>query len=139
MTDTIDPQRVRDIAIDCLVNTHDTETPDTAVFVTGIVHDFAFVPAKLVEHRDEVREMLEMLPDAFRVEIGGGWSFLNACVDRNEFQWTGEHRTMEMLFCLGIGMGLAKWLMPKEYWSTFPGGMPYVVVTLNAVAEPETL
>jgi hypothetical protein len=38
---------------------------------------------------------------------------------------------MEMLFCLGIGMGLAKWLLPKNMWSALPGGMPYVGITLG--------
>ena len=132
MTDTIDSQRVRDIAADCLVDTPEGETiPIDTVFVEGILHTYAFRPDKLIKHHDEVRGMLELLPDAFRVEIGGGWSFLNACYDRNEVQWTGEHWCMEMLFCLGIGMGLARWLLPKDMWSALPGGMPYVGITLS--------
>jgi hypothetical protein len=132
MTDTINSQRVRDIVGDCLVETPEGETlPINTVFVEGILHTYAFRPDKLIEHHAEVRGMLELLPDAFRVEVGGGWSFLNACDDRNGVQWTGEHWCMEMLFCLGIGMGLAKWLLPKDMWSALPGGMPYVGITLG--------
>ena len=38
------------------------------------------------------------------------------------------HMTVESLLCLGIGLDLAEWCLPKEMWSLMPGGMPYVVV-----------
>lgn len=133
MTDTISSQRVHEIVGDCLVETPEGETlPINTVFVEGILHTYGFRPDKLIEHHHEVQEMLALLPDQFRVEEGGGWSFLNACYDRNDVQWTGEHWCMEMLFCLGIGMGLAHWLLPRDMWSALPGGMPYVGITLSA-------
>lgn len=137
-TETIDSQRVRYIAGECLVDTPEGETmPIDTVFVTGIVHDYAFRPDRLEKYHDEIRDMLALLPDAFRVEVGGGWSFLQACEDRNGVLWTGEHWCMEMLFCLAIGMHLATWLLPKEVWSALPGGMPYVGITLNGADAPE--
>ena len=114
----------------CLVN-EDAPTSDDSKMAEGVVHVFNFVPTKLEEHRDEVTTMLQNLPLAFRpVELGGGggWSFLNACQDANDEQWTGLHQRMEQLLCLGIAMGLAEWVLPKDMWPALPGGMPYVVV-----------
>jgi hypothetical protein len=121
----IDPNRVVEITLDCL------DESDSPVIVQGIVNDYAFDPVKIVEHRDEVAQMLRNLPLEFRptsVGGGGGWSFLNACQDANDEQWTGLHQTMEHLFVLGIAMGLAEWCGPKDIWAAFPGGVPYVAV-----------
>lgn len=79
-------------------------------------------------HEAEIESMLAELPPEFSSTGGGGWSFLNACMDRNGNQWTGLHRTMDRLFMLGIAAGKARWLMPRELWPALPGGMPYVSV-----------
>lgn len=124
----IDAERVVEITRDCLAE--DADDPSNIV-VEGIVHNYALVLSKLNEHRIEVAGMLVRLPMQFRPAAmggGGGWSFLNACNDSNGEQWTGVHLTMESLFVLGIGMGLAEWLLPKDMWSALPGGMPYVAV-----------
>jgi hypothetical protein len=130
----IDAERVVKILRDCLFKEDelaDGQTPPTAVIVEGILHPFGLHPERLENHRDEVTTMLQSLPKQFHTtENGGdgGWSFLNACQDANDVQWTGLHVTMDALFVLGIGLGLAAWLLPREYWNVLPGGMPYVVV-----------
>lgn len=95
--------------------------------VAGIVLEFDFDPAKIEAHKEQIRGMLEELPDEFRADRGGGWSFLNACQDRRGEQWTGFHMVMDELVCLGIAAGLADWLM-KDMAAALPGGLPYFVV-----------
>ncbi len=136
----INPERVVEIMRDCLYTDDEVaadditsveDLPEGTVVVEGILSTFGFEPARLESHRDEVTKMLQGLPTEFRDQAhggGGGWSFLNACQDANDEQWTGLHRTMDALFVLGIGLGLAEWLMPRDMWSVLPGGMPYVVV-----------
>ena len=35
---------------------------------------------------------------------------------------------MDELFQLGVTLDLAAYQLPREMWSVFPGGVPYVVV-----------
>lgn len=100
--------------------------PDGAVKVDGLVHHYAFHPSRLAAAKPEIDGLLAELPDDFQQSKGGGMSFLNACMDRNGNHW-GEHRDIERLVCLGIGVGSASWLM-KEMADILPGGMPYLEV-----------
>lgn len=104
------------------------EAPEGAVIVEGILSRFGLHAGRLESHRAEVTEMLMNLPLGFRQSSGGGWSFLQACDDREGVQWTGFHMIMSQLFVLGMGLGLVKYLMPRELWSALPGGMPYLVI-----------
>lgn len=105
------------------------------VTVQGIFHTFGFNPDKLEKHKDRIFQILLEFPDQFMSSKGGGWSFLNACNDKEGNQW-GEHQNMEQLICLGIAIGKAKWMiMPRPVWKTLPGGMPYFVV-LDKSDEP---
>lgn len=72
--------------------------------------------------------MCEQLPESFHESKGGGWSFLNMCEDKGGNQWSGTHKTMEQLLCLGMAMNKMKILLPREVWKIFPGGMPYVAI-----------
>ena len=122
----IDPERVVEVLGDCL-----GENSDTVIVIEGIMSVYHFRQEKLKEHREEIAGFLMNLPLPFRsakVGGGGGWSFLNACDDANGVQWTGMHRTMEALFCLGLALDLVKWALPRDVWSALPGGMPYVIV-----------
>jgi hypothetical protein len=103
---------------------------DTGIEIRGIVNAAIFNPAAIASHQDEIRDLVAELPDEFRRSGGGGWSFLNACFDRHGQQWTGEHRTMEMLFMLGIAAGVVTEQLPRELWVQLPGGMPYYCVDL---------
>lgn len=104
------------------------ETTDGAMEAHGIVSRFAFHPGRIAENRQAIADMLAELPDEFQAAKGGGWSFLNACMTKGGEQWTGLHRTMEALVCLGIAAGEAQWVMPRDMWPFMPGGMPYFSV-----------
>lgn len=125
-------ERVRELMLDCLYQPDELaggSMPADAVRVQAIITTltFALHPARLESHRDEIKRMLRELPDQFQANLGGGWSFLNACETRDGVQW-GEHGHMEALFAMAIGLGLAEWQFPREVWSILPGGVPYVVV-----------
>jgi hypothetical protein len=98
---------------------------DSGKEVEGIM---AKVKLDVTGHEQDIKDMLAELPDPFHATKGGGWSFLEACNDWGGNQWTGLHMRMDQLFMLGIAAESASWLLPREYWSTLPGGMPYVVV-----------
>lgn len=120
------PLRVQEIFLDCLFR--DGEDASTAVMVEGITTRFGLHPDRIESHRDDVKTLLAQLPETFHAEAGGGWSFLNACTNRDGELWTGEHRIMEQLFVLGMALGLVECQLPREMWSVLPGGMPYYVV-----------
>jgi hypothetical protein len=108
------------------------EIPANAVIVEGVVGNirFGFHPERLEANRQNVYAMLEQLPDNFREDMGGGWSFLNACMTEEGDQW-GEHPTVEALLCLGIALKQAQWMM-KGMQEHLPGGMPYVRIAKSA-------
>ena len=124
---------VQAIMADCLFQSDELPPtgngpPENAVIVDGLVHKFVLHPDRLASHKQEIADLLGELPDQFQPAPagGGGWTFLNACLDRGGRQW-GEHRDMEALFCLGIATGQAAWMM-REMADVMPGGVPYVVV-----------
>ena len=129
---TLTADHLLEILRDCLFTPCelvDGAAPPDACTVQGILTTYQFHRARLESHRAEIHAMLEELPDTFQAGKGGGWSFLNACVRQDGEQW-GEHHHMELLFCLAIGLDLAQWLMPRDFWGALPGGMPYVQVKL---------
>jgi hypothetical protein len=120
----LNPANVNAVFDACLA----TEGDEHSIDVAGIVGGARFSLVKLIDHRGVIGGMLDQLPDQFKKSGGGGWSFLNACNDRDDRQWTSLHLVMERLFLLGIATGQAEWCLPREMWSAFPGGVPYVVV-----------
>jgi len=72
--------------------------------------------------------MLNDLPDNFKNDFGGGWSFLNMCEDKNGVQWTDFHATVDELVCLGLSIDKMSYLMSRDMWNVLPGGMPYLVI-----------
>ena len=131
--ETIDPEAVAAAFLDCLFRDDEIVagvpvlTPVTA---EGIGNKVGFHPGRLETHRAQVTAWLTLLPYQFHKSGGGGWSFLNACNDRDGVQWTGFHVRMDQLFTLGIALGLVDWQLPRDMWGMLPGGMPYVVVDL---------
>lgn len=105
-----------------------TIPPPDAVLVHGVVSNFGFHPKRLEEHRADIESMLMQLPEPFMKSKGGGWSFLNACNDKDGNQWTGFHRKMEELFALGMAIKKVECPMPRDFWSALPGGVPYFTV-----------
>lgn len=100
--------------------------PPAAIMVEGLVRNFGFHPIRLEEARPKVVKLIgQIVQDPFLKSKGGGWSFLNLCMDRNEQQWA-EHPTMEEFVCLCIGLKLASYCMPRSMWPMFPGEVPYI-------------
>ncbi len=95
--------------------------------VNAVVHKVAFKEDKLKERRDDIHSMLKQLPDSFQSDGGGGMSFLNACNNNEGNQWTGLHLTMEMLFAMGLAIGVVRDCVP-DMQDILPGGMPYFAV-----------
>ena len=124
-------EKVHEIFMGCLYEEKEVKDvehpPEGAVLVEGIMGKFGFHPDRLESHRDQVRQLLDEMPKEFHKTTGGGWTFLNLCQDKNGFQWTGFHQRMEELVCLGIGLKMATFCAPRDMWSAFPGGMPYIV------------
>lgn len=127
MSQQLTAERVTEVFLDCLFQDGDDNI--NHVKVEGIRGDVGFHLARLESHKAEVEAMLDELPDDFKKSGGGGMSFLNACYDKHGEQWTGLHQTMEQLFLLGMAVGKAKLLAPREMWELLPGGMPYYVVS----------
>jgi len=112
--------------VKCLYKTI-PEDQSEAVIVEGLVQKFGFDPVGLELQKENIIKLLLQLPDMFMRSIGGGWSFLNACVTKDEIPW-GEHRNMEQLFCMGMGIRKVMCPTPRDVWKVLPGGMPYYVV-----------
>jgi hypothetical protein len=124
---------VQDIFARCLYQEGDLcglekgEIPADCVRGEGIVMKAGFHPGRVEEAKPAIKELLAQLPEQFHKATGGGWSFLQMCVDKEGNQW-GEHRNMDELLCLGIAAGMAAYCMPRDMWEMLPGGMPYVVL-----------
>lgn len=108
----------------------DGNIPENTVKVEGITMNIGFDPNKIELYRTDVKTMLSELPEPFFKETGGGWSFLNGIETKDGNQWA-EHRNLEQLVILGIGLGYVNFLMPRDMWCVFPGGMPYFQVDLK--------
>jgi hypothetical protein len=129
---TPDATRIKAIIMDCLYTEEELDAlngaqPSDAVIVRGVVGHMGFHPQRLASHKDDIREQLEGLPDNFRRDKGGGWSFLNACMSRTDEQW-GQHIDIDNLLMLGIATEQARFQLPREVWGVMPGGMPYFSV-----------
>lgn len=131
-------ENLNDIFMDCLFKEEELPqnggTPEGAILVEGITQKFGFHPGRLREHGPEIAAMLLELPDTFMKTKGGGWSFLNACMNKNGEQWTAFHPKVQELFCLGLALDICSYTLPREMWKVLPGGMPYLVVD-DAKAE----
>lgn len=111
--------------VDAIMKLCLNEKPEGALVVEGLERTFGFSSEKVAVHREEIRELLDHMDPSFHTNGGGGMTFLNLPRDKHLDQW-GEQRDAEALLCLGIAAGMAKILVPRELWSMFPGGVPYV-------------
>ena len=114
----------------CLFN-DDNDTGEH-VRAEGIQYTSGFHPVRIVESKNKILDLLHELPIQFQpIDSGGGggWSFGGACHDKNGNHWTGEHQIMDLLVMLGVGAGVAQWLLAREMWGILPGGLPYFGVT----------
>lgn len=134
MAEHLTAERVTQMMKDVLFTSDEVANgePQNAVKVEGIVRNFGFNPTRLEAAKPAIAAMLGELPEEFRADKGGGWTFLNACNTRDGEQWTGMQSTMEELFALGMGVGLVTCVLPRDLWPALPGGVPYYAV--NAAA-----
>lgn len=124
----IKESRVNEIFKDCLFEDKDFGTGiqmSEVVVVAGITLTFGFNEQKVIKHKDEINSMLDTMNPTFKE----GWSFLNLCFDKDNSQWTGSHRAMQELMCLGIAIDRIEYCTnDREFWKILPGGMPYIVI-----------
>lgn len=118
-------ENVSSVFNDCLFN--DGEDSTSHVVGEAVKMKVGFHPERLEAHRTEIEAMLNQLPDQFKAGMGDGYSFLEACVTASGEHW-GEHSNIDQLLSLGNAIGKATFLMPRDTWNIFPGGMPYFVI-----------
>jgi hypothetical protein len=112
--------------MECLFK--DGEPTDGYVQAEGVLTNVGFHPERLKKNTGKIRQMLLDLPKEFMKSSGGGYSFLNACQTKEDFQWADLHRTIDELVCLGIATQYVHFNLPREMWKILPGGMPYFFV-----------
>ena len=115
-------KNVNDVFVDCLWEVP-PEDPKKALMVEGITITVGFNPLKVQEHKQDIEEMVEQLPEEFKQ----GMSFLRGCMRKDGEQW-GEQKSVQELFLLGEAAGKMKCLLSRENWDILPGGMPYYQV-----------
>ena len=69
---------------DCLAN-------DKTFVVKGVNMSVAFDTQKVEAHKEDIIAMLSQTPTEFHISGGGGWTFINLCIDINGNQWTDFH------------------------------------------------
>lgn len=118
-------ENVSKVFMDCLFR--DEEEKENPVLAEGLTMNVGFNPKRLESHREDVKDFLMQLPHIFRENDGGGWSFLQACMTNDGFQW-GEQRNAQELVLLGVALEYVEYLMPRKMWCFLPGGVPYFVI-----------
>lgn len=98
------------------------------ITIEGIQNTDSYKKDVLEKYRNDIKDMLNQLPDNFKKSRGGGWSFLQLCMRKDDYQWTGLHRTMEKLMTMSIATKQMEYLLPKRMWDVLPAGMPYVAI-----------
>lgn len=111
--------------------------PEGTVMVEGVITGYGFHPERLESCRETLVEIIDMLPEGFNHDRGGGWSFLNLCETKDGELWTGFHKTCGEFFCLCKGLRLADYVMPREWWGKLPGSVPYIVFNRDGWPEGE--
>ena len=129
----IDAKVLREIFDDCLFRKEELDEKDQPkegipwIKVEGVLSSFGICTERLKKHESQIVEYLKNTPTAFHKGVGGGWSFLNLCCDKNETLW-GQHSNVEQLIVLGIAIGKVSFPLPRKIWTSLPGGVPYVVI-----------
>jgi len=119
-------QNVHEIFMGCLFA--NGESTNEFIKAEGVQMNIGFHPGRIKENEENIISMLSDLPDQFMKSKGGGWSFLNACQDKNNEQWADMHQSVDELLCLGLAISKIKFLFGREMWRDSPGGVPYFMV-----------
>jgi len=130
----INPELVENTFLSCLFKEDELDesgNPKTEpIIVEGIQDKIGFNAERILENENQIIDWLKELPIEFRKTGGGGWSFLNACNDKDGNQWTGFHKIMDQLFMLGQAIKKVSYQMPRDMWEILPSGMPYIIIDL---------
>lgn len=121
-------ERIDDVIADCLYRPEEVPEripPVDAVIIKGVVREFAFHPTRLASHKADIALLCDELPSEFHKSGGGGWTFLNLCMDKHGNQW-GEQISGEALVVLAIATDQGGFLLSRDMWCILPGGVPYV-------------
>ena len=77
-------ENVEAIFYECLC---DENTKSATQPYKGVLNTASFDLAALRKRHGDIEDLLDELPDGFHADKGGGWSFLQACMDREGNQW----------------------------------------------------
>jgi hypothetical protein len=92
-----------------------------AILIEGVVNKIGFNLKRIEINRPAINDLLTKLPDNFKIDKSGGWSFLDACNDISGKQWTGSHKTVDELVCLGLAVGKIEFIFPRDFWQVISG------------------
>lgn len=130
-----EPMRLTDDNVNHIFNeciSTKAELSENEIIVSGVRLRQPFDIDRINDHRADIIDMLNQLPDTFHVGSGDGWTFLNMCIDNHGAQWTGLHLTCDKLLCLGMAIGACQFTIKQpDLWRMFPGGMPYITININ--------
>lgn len=99
---------------------------DKSVMGRGIKNIFMFNKEKVKEKEADIISMLDQLPDGFKRSKGGGWAFVNLCMNNKDEQWCDLHDTMDELVALGVAIERVKFMGGIDT-KLMAGGLPYVM------------
>lgn len=117
-------ENVEAVFKDCLENSK-------GLVVKGVSVSVAFDEQKVEAHKEDIIAMLMQTPKEFHASDGGGWSFLNLCIDSTGTQWTDFHFAVDELVCLGLAIDAVEFTFKqRDLWQCFPGGMPYLTIKI---------
>lgn len=126
-------EKVKELLYKCCFNDEELAAGISSFMpAAGVQSKLGFHPGRVEEHAATIKELLDLLPEAFQEKGGEGASFLNACVDKEGNQW-GEHINVDELLMLGLATGWVQYNLPREQWVMLHGGMPYFKVLAERV------
>lgn len=121
------PKNVEELFLECLWG--DEKNTEGAKMIEGVMMTVGFHPDKLEENKEKIIVLLDQCHPNFRANSESkGWSFLQFAEDKDGKLWTGEHRICDLLICMGIGIDKVKFMLPRKFWMTLPGGVPYIQI-----------
>lgn len=120
------PSNVEKTFNECLFK--EGESASDYIEAHSIMMRVGFHPERIKEKQKDIEGMLCQLHGNFMQSNGGGWTFLNACLNKDGEQWTGEHLTIDCLLALGIAIKKVEFQLARELWQSLPGGMPFFFV-----------
>lgn len=121
-------ENLEKVILECLFKPNEDTT--NYVLGEGVRVKMGFHPERLKANEGNILSMLKDLPDEFLASKGGGYTFLNACMTRDNDQW-GEQQDVDKLITIGMAVKKVSFTMPREMWDVLPGGMPYFTVKDN--------